>query len=54
MTENGAISAGRACTLGGGGYLAKAGEMEPFLYTGPLDPLVNPLGARAALEFPGE
>lgn len=50
--ENGAISAGRACTPSGGGYLGGGGwgGNEPFLCTGPLDPLVNPLGAR---EFPG-
>lgn len=43
-------------TPGGESYLSKGvgvGEMEPFLCSGPLDLLVNPLGARAALEFPG-
>lgn len=53
--ENGTISAGRACTPGGEGYLGKGvGGNRAFFYTGPLDPLINPLGERSVLEFPRE
>lgn len=51
---NRAISAGRDCTPGWEGYLAKLGEAEAFLCLGPIDPFVNPLGARATLELPGK